>query len=54
MDKDKIFTFKQRAEELMKALKRHKTEERQIELNYIEKLLKDIGETVGKKKPPSS
>jgi hypothetical protein len=54
INKEQLFTFKQRANELMKALKRRHTEERQIELNYIEKILKDIGETISKKKPPSS
>ena len=49
MDTAKIFEFKQRADELMKALKRHYTQERQYELDSIERQLKDIGHTlVGK------
>lgn len=43
MDTAKIFTFKQRANELMKALRRHYTEERKAELDSIERQLKAIG-----------
>lgn len=43
MDTAKIFTFKQRANELMKALRRKHTEERKAELESIERQLKAIG-----------
>ncbi len=46
IDSAKLFTFKQRADELMKALKRKHTEERQAELESIERQLKDIGATL--------
>lgn len=39
MDKDVLFTFKQRAQELIKALKRHRTAERQQELDEIKESL---------------
>ena len=40
MDKASLYTFKQRAEELMKALKRKATEARQAELDRIKEILK--------------
>lgn len=49
IDKAALFTFKQRAQELMKTLKRKKTEERQMELKQIEQILKDIGEKINDK-----
>ncbi len=39
MDKASLYTFKQRAEELMKALKRSATEARQAELDRIKEIL---------------
>lgn len=39
MDKAELYTFKQRAEELMKALKRKATEARQRELDRIKEIL---------------
>lgn len=42
IDLEKLFTFKQRAEELTKALKRHYTDMRQKELDDITDLLKTI------------
>jgi hypothetical protein len=41
MDNAERYTFKQRAEELMKALKRAWTETRQRELDRIKELLED-------------
>jgi hypothetical protein len=55
IDSAKLFTFHQRANELMRALKRHWTQERQDELKDIEEQLKDIGQSIGKlhRKPKS-
>lgn len=39
MDTAQLFTFKQRAEELIKALKRKATEARQEELDRIKEIL---------------
>jgi hypothetical protein len=39
MDKEQLFTFKQRAEELIKALKRAATKKRQEELERIKEIL---------------
>lgn len=50
MDKEQIFTFKQRAEELMKALKRKATAMRQVELDMIKDQLEKIGESLTTKK----
>jgi hypothetical protein len=46
MDTAKIFTFKQRADELMRALRRRHTIEREVELKDIERQLKEIGHTL--------
>jgi hypothetical protein len=54
MDTAKIFTFKQRANELMKALKRQWTLDRQAELESIERQLKDIGQSIIKSKSAKS
>jgi hypothetical protein len=40
MDKDQMFTFKQRADELIKTLKRAATQKRQEELDRIKEILK--------------
>jgi hypothetical protein len=50
MDSDQIFTFKQRAEELMKAIKRKATAIRQQELDKIREELEKIGESLSTKK----
>jgi hypothetical protein len=50
MDTEQIFTFKQRAEELMKALKRQATVIRQRELETIKSQLEKIGESLSTKK----
>ena len=39
MDKDEVYTLKQRAEELIKALKRAATKKRQEELDRIKEIL---------------
>lgn len=41
MDSADRYTFKQRIEELTKALKRHKTKERQEELDRLKEILKE-------------
>ena len=53
MDTEQIFTFKQRADELMKALKRQYTEIRQRELDDIQEQLKTIGKSIIKSKSSS-
>lgn len=42
MDKAAIFTFKQRVEELTKALKRKATEERQHQLDELKEILRRL------------
>lgn len=44
MDKAAIFTYKQRLEELTKALKRHATTIRQAELDRIKEILDKLKE----------
>lgn len=41
LDSDERYTFKQRVEELTKALKRNKTKEREEELKRLEEKLKE-------------